>query len=269
MNKDTVLFWDIKLGYLFSLLSALLIIVVGFFVTKFIIHIFTKAVKKKNIDASLLKFFIRIIKTACYIIIAMSALTQLGVPTTGLIAGFSAAAAALALALKDSLSDIASGIVILFTRPFVTGDFIEFGEHKGYVQKIDLMHTNILTYDNTNVVIPNRKITTENLNNYTAHPEIRVQIPVPVGYDADINKAKSVILSAISKTENIITDVNKFTPVVRLETYRESSIELMARVWTHFDNYWKVYYSMTESIKKALDENEIPIPYNQLDVHIQ
>ena len=160
MNKDTVLFWDIKLGYLFSLLSALLIIVVGFFVTKFIIHIFTKAVKKKNIDASLLKFFIRIIKTACYIIIAMSALTQLGVPTTGLIAGFSAAAAALALALKDSLSDIASGIVILFTRPFVTGDFIEFGEHKGYVQKIDLMHTNILTYDNTNVVIPNRKITT-------------------------------------------------------------------------------------------------------------
>ena len=261
-------FFDLSTEMLFKLGGAILILAVGILVIKLIIHLFRKGMKKTEVDPSLVKFFVRCIRITCYVIILISALTMLGISTTGLIAGFSAAAAALALALKDSLSDIASGIVILFTRPFVTGDFIEFGNHKGYVQKIDLMHTNILTYDNTNVVIPNSKITSENLNNYTAHPEIRVQIPVPISYDADIDKAKAVILGAISKTDKIITDVDKFTPVVRLEAYRDSSIELMARVWTHFESYWAVYYSMTESIKKALDENGLVIPFNQLDVHI-
>ncbi len=269
MNNDIILFWNFKLSSLLNIAGAIGIVLAGLVLTQIIIHFFKKAMKKASVDLSLVRFFIRCIRIACYTIILISALSKLGISTTGLIAGFSAAAAALVFALKDSLSDIASGIVILFTRPFVTGDFIVFGDHKGYVQKIDMMHTNILTYDNTNVIIPNRMITTDNLNNYTAHPEIRVQIAVPIGYDADIDEAKAVILKAISGVENIITDVEKFTPVVRVENFKDSSIELMARTWTHFENYWQVYYSMMESIKKSLDKNDIPIPFNQLDVHIK
>lgn len=259
---------DISIDMLMKVGGTLIILAIGICVIQIIIHLFKKAMKKANVDPSLTRFFVRCIRIGCYVVLIISALSTLGISTTGLIAGFTAAAAALALALKDSLSDIASGIVILFTRPFMTGDFIEFGEQKGYVEKIDMMHTSILTYDNTTVVIPNSKITSENLNNYSANSDIRVQIPVPVGYGADIAEAKRVILDAVIKTDNIILDVDKFTPVVRLEKYNDSSIELMVRVWTKFENYWQVYYSMTESIKKALDENGITIPFNQLDVHI-
>lgn len=261
-------YFDMSIDVLINLGTALLIVAVGILILKLIVHFFRKAMARTEVDPSLVKFFVRCIRVTAYIIIAISALTKLGVSTTGLIAGFSAAAAGAALAVKDCLSDIMSGIVILFTRPFVTGDFIEFDTYKGYVTKIDLMHTNILTYDNTTVVIPNSKVTANNLNNYTANTLIRVQIPVPIGYDADIDKAKSVILKAISGTENIVTDVEKFTPVVRVESFEESSILLMTRVWTEFQNYWQVYYANMESIKKSLDENDIPIPFNQLDVHI-
>ncbi len=264
-NFEKMFDWSFDL--VIKLLTTVLIIVIGLLAVKLILKLTRKAMEKAGIDKSLISFFQRCIRIGCYVIILISALSELGISTTGIIAGFSAAAAALALALKDNLSDIASGIVILFTRPFVTGDFIEFEEYKGFVQKIDLMNTNILTYDDTNVIIPNSKITSSQVNNYTANPQIRVQIFVPVPYSADFEKVKRIILNTINNTDNILTD-EKYEPSVRLERYVESSMEVIARCWVNFENYWTVYYSLMEEIKKALEKNEITIPFNQLDVHI-
>lgn len=262
-------FKNLSFDVLLKFGCSLLIAVIGFFVARLLAYLFGKAMKKTNMDASLINFFKRIIRFVCYIIISISALSQLGISTTGIIASFSAVAAAFALALKDSLSDIASGVVILFTKPFKTNDFIEFDDHRGFVEKIDLMHTYIRTYDDTNVIIPNSNITTTKVNNFTTNPEVRVQVFIPIAYDADFDKVKEIVVNRMKKTDKVILDNEKFTPVVRLEHYQESSIEAIARCWVNFKDYWPVYYSLTENIKKDLEANDIIIPFNQLDVHIK
>lgn len=260
--------WNISFDFMIKLGGSILIAVIGFFFAKLIAYLVGKALQKANVDFSLINFFKRVIRIVCYIIIAISALSNLGISTTGIIASFSAVAAAFALALKDSLSDIASGVVILFTHPFKTNDFIEFDDHRGFVEKIDLMHTYIRTYDDTNVIIPNSNITTTKVNNFTTNPEVRVQIFIPIAYDADFDKVKDIVVKRMRNTDKVILDNEKFTPVVRLQSYQESSIEAIARCWVNFKDYWTVYYSLTENIKKDLEENNLVIPFNQLDVHI-
>ncbi len=242
-------------------------ILVALLLTKIVIQLLKKYSQKKEIDPSLTKFFVRVIWTISIVIIIMKFLSLLNFSGAGLIAAFSAAAAALALALKDNLTDITGGIVILFTKPFVTGDFIEFSDHKGYVEKIDLMHTYLRTYDDTNVVIPNRCLTTTEVTNHTKNPEVRVQIFVPISYEEDVDKVKTIIRGVIGNIDNIIED-ERFTPQVRLERFSESSVDLVVRVWTNFKNYWQVYYALMEGIKKEFEHHSIVIPYNQLDVHL-
>ncbi|MBR2109527.1 MAG: mechanosensitive ion channel [Ruminococcus sp.] len=227
-------FWDIGSVFLLKIGGSLLIVVLGFFAARLIAYLFGKAMMKTNVDVSLINFFKRVIRIVCYVIIAISALSNLDISTTGIIASFSAVAAGFALALKDSLSDIASGVVILFTRPFKTDDFIEFDDHKGFVEKIDLMHTYMRTYDDTNVIIPNSNITTTKVTNFTTNPEVRVQIFIPIAYEADFDKVKEIVVDRMKKTDKVILDIEKFTPVVRLESYQESSLEAIARCWVNF-----------------------------------
>lgn len=267
MNIDK--FGNMAIDFSLKIGGALLIIAIGLLVTHLIAYFFGKAMKKTNVDASLINFFKRVIRIVCYVIIAISALSNLGISTTGIIASFSAVAAGFALALKDSLSDIASGVVILFTRPFKTDDFIEFDDHKGFVEKIDLMHTYIRTYDDTNVIIPNSNITTTKVTNYTTNPEVRIQVFIPIAYEANFDKFKEIVVDRMKKTDKVILNNEKFTPVVRLESYQESSLEAIARCWVNFKDYWTVYYSLTENIKKDLEANDLVIPFNQLDVHLK
>jgi len=255
------------MDYLPTLGTVAAILIIGFLLTMLIVFIAKKAMKKAKLDPSLAGFFVRLIRIVSYSVIVIAALTQLGVSTTGLIAFFSAALAAVALALKDSISDIASGIILLFTRPFVTGDFIEFGSYKGFVQKIDMVHTKLLTYDDTNIIVPNSRITSTEINNYTAHPQMRLVLNVPVSYTADIDKTKQVLMDTVKTTPLILTD-EQYTPQVRLEEFGESSLNYSLRCWCDFKDYWTVYFSLTEAVKKALDKNGISIPFNQLDVHI-
>jgi small conductance mechanosensitive channel len=250
-----------------ELIQIAIFIVIAIIVIKIITVIIRKAGQRREVDPSLLKFFIRISWIAGIVIVIMHVLSMLNFSGAGLIAIFSAAAAALALALKDNLTDLAGGIIILFTKPFKTGDFIEFGDHKGYVEKIDLMHTSLRTYDDTNVIIPNRCLTTTEVNNYTKNPEVRVQLFVPISYEEDIERVKKVLYNVCYSIDNVI-DNEKFSPKVRLERFGESSVDLAVRVWTNFSNYWQVYYGLTEGIKKEFENHDIVIPYNQLDVHI-
>lgn len=255
-------------NHFMELIYSLIFIAVAIIAIKIIIHLLKKYSKRKDIDPSLMKFFIRVIWILGIVIIVMKVLSLLHFSGAGLIAGFTAAAAALALALKDNLSDITGGVVILFTKPFVTGDFIEFGDHMGYVEKIDLMHTYLRTYDDTNVVIPNSCLTTTEVTNHTKNPEVRVQIFVPISYEEDVDRVKEVIHNVIRNIDNVIED-EKFTPQVRLERFSESSVDLVVRVWTNFSHYWQVYYGLMEGIKKEFEHHSIVIPYNQLDVHIE
>ena len=253
--------------YLPSLAAALVIVAVGFLLAIPIVRLVRKAMNKKKADPSLTAFVGKAVRLIIYIITLFSALSAMRISITGLIAFFSAAVAAIALALKDRLSDVASGIVILFTKPFVTGDFIEFGSHQGFVQKIDIMHTNILTYDGTNVIVPNSVISSAEVNNYTAQPIVRVMVNVPIPYGADVKEVKE-ILSGVLKDTKLTVEDEAHQPVVRLEKFGESSLDFTVRCYCEFKDYWTVFYDVTERVKEALDRNDITIPFNQLDVHM-
>ena len=254
-------------NYLPDLGGALVITVIGIIISIILVSLTRKALLRKKVDPSLVDFIARCVRLLIYAFTLLAAMSALHISITGIVAFFSAAAAAVALALKDRLNDIASGIVILFTKPFVTGDFIEFTKYSGFVQKIDVMHTNIRTYDGTNVIIPNSVISNAEVNNYTAHPQIRVTITVPIPYDANIKQVQALLTDVIEHTGLVIDDEN-YPKKVRLEKFGESALEFTVRCYCEYKDYWTVYYALMEGIKNTLDENKIAIPYNQLDVHV-
>lgn len=253
--------------YLPNFLSALLIAVIGILLAALGVHIARKAMQRHNVDPSLSAFVCRTVRIIIYAFTLLAALSAMEISIAAIIAFFSAAVAAVALALKDRLNDIASGIVILFSKPFVTGDFIEFGSYQGFVQKIDIMHTNILTYSGTNVIIPNSVISNSEVNNHTSEPVVRVQVDIPIPYEADIKKVKEVLYGVLSNTDLLVHD-EKHRDTVQLERYGDSALEFNLRCYCDFKDYWTVYYDLTERVKEALDENRITIPFNQLDVHL-
>jgi small conductance mechanosensitive channel len=255
------------INYLPDLGGALVITVIGIVISLIAVSLTRKALQRKKVDPSLVDFISRCIRLLIYVFTLLAAMSALHISITGIVAFFSAAAAAVALALKDRLNDIASGIVILFTKPFVTGDFIEFTKYSGFVQKIDVMHTNIRTYDGTNVIIPNSVISNAEVNNYTTHPQIRVTITVPIPYDADIKQVQTILTEVIENTDHVLDD-EKYPKKVRLEKFGESALEFTVRCYCEYKDYWTVYYALMEGIKNTLDENKIAIPYNQLDVHV-
>lgn len=254
-------------NYLPDLGGALVITVIGIIISIILVSLTRKALQRKKVDPSLVDFISRCVRLLIYAFTLLAAMSALHISITGIVAFFSAAAAAIALALKDRLNDIASGIVILFTKPFVTGDFIEFAKYSGFVQKIDVMHTNIRTYDGTNVIIPNSVISNAEVNNYTTHPQIRVTITVPIPYDANIKQVQTILTDVIERTDLVLDD-EKYPKKVRLEKFGESALEFTVRCYCEYKDYWTVYYALMEGIKNTLDQNKIAIPYNQLDVHV-
>lgn len=255
------------INYLPDFGGALVITLIGIVISLIAVSLTRKALQRKKVDPSLVDFISRCVRLLIYAFTLLAAMSALHISITGIVAFFSAAAAAIALALKDRLNDIASGIVILFTKPFVTGDFIEFTKYSGFVQKIDVMHTNIRTYDGTNVIIPNSVISNAEVNNYTTHPQIRVTITVPIPYDANIKQVQKILTDVIESTDLVLDDEN-YPKKVRLEKFGDSALEFTVRCYCEYKDYWTVYYALMEGIKNTLDENKIAIPYNQLDVHV-
>lgn len=270
--KEALSFWEALkksiIEFLPQLVAALMIAGVGILIAFIVVRIAKKAMERHKVDPSLSAFICKAVRILIYIMTLFSALSALKISTAGLVAFFSTAAAAIALALQDRLNDIASGIVILFTRPFVTGDFIEFDKYQGYVQKIDIMHTNIMTYDRTNVIIPNSVISAAQVNNHTAQPVVRVQIVVPIPYEADVKTVKEILYQVLKETDLLVRD-ETHADSVNLEKFGDSALEFSVRCFCDFKDYWTVYYSVTQSVKEALDKNGVIIPFNQLDVHIK
>ena len=270
MDK-VVSFWDnLKNAvsqYLPNLVSALIIAAIGILIAFITVRVTRAAMKKKEADPSLISFVCKAERILIYVFALFAALSALGISITGLVAFFSAAAAAIALALKDRLNDVASGIVILFTKPFVTGDFIEFDNYQGFVQKIDIMHTDIMTYSRTNVIIPNSVISSSKVNNHTAEPVVRVQVDVPIPYEADVKGVKEILYQVLQDTDKIVRD-DTHKDAVNLEKFGESALEFSVRCFCNFEDYWPVYYAVTQNVKEALDKNGVAIPFNQLDVHV-
>jgi small conductance mechanosensitive channel len=260
---DVALQWLLN-NYL-SLVMALLI----FFIGKWVANLITKAARaimlKAKMEQILVSFIARIINTVLIVFVVVAALTQLGIETTSLVALIGAAGLAVGLALKDSLQNFASGVMLISFRPFKAGDFVEVAGVSGVVERIAIFATTMRTGDNKEITVPNGSIYGGTIVNYSARPTRRVDMVFGIGYGDDLKKAKALIEKVLSEDERILKDP---APVVAVSELADSSVNFVVRPWVNSADYWPVYWDTHEKIKLTFDENGISIPFPQMDVHL-
>ena len=190
---------------------------------------------------------------------------MLNIPMTSIIAVISAAGLAIGLALQNSLSNLAGGFIILFSKPFKSGDYVETNAASGTVESIGILYTRILTADNKTVYIPNGKITDSTIVNFSEQNTRRVDFEFGISYSDDIEKAKSIILKLASEHPMVLEEPE---PFARLGLQAEDSLQITVRLWTETENYWQVKFDLTEQVNQAFIDNNVTIPFRQIDVHI-
>ncbi len=257
--------YDFAITYGFRLIAAILIIIIGFKLSKVFVNAYKKSKLYSRVDPTVGSFGKSCLSILIKAVAVISGAAILGVPMSSVVAAVTSAGLALGLALQGGLSNIAGGFIILVFKPFAVGDFITFGAHSGKVKSINLFYTKLITADNRQIMIPNSAITNDVLIDDTVLPTRRVDSQFCVSYTSDIDEVRRVILEVVGKDDQILTDP---APEVLLDKHDQSSINFISRVYCNTENYWAVKFRLNENVKKAFDENGIEIPYPQLDVHI-
>lgn len=253
------------LSWLLRLAVALLIWFVGKWLAQRLSKLSKRLMKRARVDATLVRFMGNIIYTVLLVVVAIAALDYLGVKTTSLIAIFGAAGLAVGLAMKDSLSNFASGVMLILFRPFRVGDFIEAAGTAGIVEEIGIFATQMRSGDNRGIIIPNSQLYKGNITNFSSKPTRRIDMVFSIGYEDDIRLAKSLIEQAIRTDERILSEPE---PTIALAELAESSVDINVRPWVNSADYWPVRADLLERIKLAFDENGITIPFPQRELHV-
>ncbi len=249
-----------------NLIGSVVILVVGLYLAKIITRICTNAMVKAKLELTVVSFLKSVISSVLKIIVALSVLSTLGFPTTSLVAIFGTAGAAFALGFKDTLGSFMSGIIILFSKPFKVGDYVLVNQVEGNVKEIQVMYTILTTIDNKVVIVPNSKMTTNIVINYSNQEHRRLDITFDVAYDSNIDLVKEVIHQVINEQS---TALKEPAPFVRVSNYLDSSIEILVRVWCKNQDYLNLKFDLLEQIKVAFDKHDIEIPYNRIDVNFK
>lgn len=244
----------------------LLTVMIGLIVIKVIMKITKKSLDKSGADPSVYAFIKNAIKIVCVIVLATMCLGILGIPMSTVVAVLGAAGAAIALALRDSLANVAGGFMIIITKPFSKDDLIDVGEVSGKVEKIDLFLTTLKTYDNKTITIPNGLINTSILINHSRESKRRVDCTFSISYKNDIGKAKEILSAVCEACPQIIREPQ---PLIGVANHGDSAIIIDVKAWCETDDYWDVKYFLEENVKVAFDEHDIEIPYPQMDVFIK
>lgn len=249
-----------------TIVRTLAFLILGLVVIKIVQAITRRAtLKSTRLDHSAATFIISIVTVVLYVALVVLLISSLGFSTAGIIAAFSAVALAVALALKDSLASLANGVIIIFTKPFKKGDYVQIGEYDGLVQDIRLFNTKILTYENEEIIIPNSEILGTKIINYFSMPLRRITIDVPLSYDVDVSFAKKVLLDSASSYKYVVQTP---APAVVLKEYDDSALVFSVRVWTPNENYWDTKFDLNEVLLQAVRDNGMSIPFNRLQVDL-
>ena len=251
-------FKNILLDYTPKIITALVILVVGLFLIKLIINSAKKIMQKRDVDITLQKFLSNLGGWILKIILFITVISQLGVATTSFAAIIAAAGLAIGLALQGSLANFAGGVLIMIFKPFKIGDFIQAQGESGTVKEIEIFTTKLNTPDNKEIIIPNGKLSNDNIINYSTEDTRRVDLTFGVGYDSDIKKTKETILEVANSHPLILKDP---AVAVNVSELADSSINFFTRCWVKSGDYWTVKFDMTEQVKEALDKAGIEIPY--------
>ena len=251
--------------YGFKIIGALVIFIVGMWLAKLLTKIIVKLMTRHKVDQTLIGFVSGMAKVALQVCVIIAALEALNFKTTSLIAVFGAAGLAVGLALQGSLSNFAAGVLMIIFKPVSVGDVVEAGGALGTVRDIGILTTHIDTLDNRKTIVPNAKLMSDNIVNYTANNTRRVDITAGISYGDDIDKARAAIESVLGEFSEILTTP---APDILVSEMADSSVNFAVRPWCAPKDYWAVYFGVTEGIKKKFDESGITIPFPQRDVHI-
>lgn len=244
---------------------ALVVFVIGRWAAKLVTRLSGRMMERARLDSILTAFLGNILYTVLLMAVVIAALDQLGIQTTSLLAVFGAAGLAIGLALKDSLANFSSGIMLIIFRPFKVGDFIEAAGTSGVVEEVRIFSTIMRTGDNREVIVPNSHIYAGPITNFSARSTRRIDMVFGIGYEDDIRKAKQLIETALAADERILKDP---APLIAVGELADSSVNLNVRPWVKTGDYWNVYFGLLETIKLSFDDNGISIPYPQQDVHM-
>ncbi|MDI1253417.1 mechanosensitive ion channel domain-containing protein [Thermomonas sp.] len=245
--------------------AALLIVLVGWWLARWISRLLDKSLVKMEADEILRSFLRNIAFAALMVVVLIAALQKVGVPTTSLLAMVGAAGLAIGLALKDSLSNIASGLMLIVQRPFKAGDAVQVGGVEGVVEQVRIFTTRLRTYQNELVVLPNSEITTKPIINFTYKPLRRADITVGIGYGERVDRAREVLLAVAKANPEVL---RKPATEVLVTGLGESSVDLVLRAWIKTEVFVQTRSELTEAVHREFTDAGINIPYPQRDVHV-
>jgi len=252
--------------YGLKIVGSVLIFVVGRWVARLITRLASKAMTRAKMDETLVRF----IDSLCYLglltFVVIAALSNLGVQTASFVAIVGAAGLAVGLALQGSLSNFASGVLMLIFKPVRVGDYVEAGGAQGSVKEIGIFTTVLNSPDNVRIIVPNAQVTGGTIKNYTINGTRRLDLVFGVSYEDDLRKARQVIEQVLAADSRILPDP---APVVAVSALADSSVNFVVRPWVTVADYWPAHFDLTEKIKVALEENGLSIPFPQRDIHIK
>ena len=249
-----------------NVLIALVIFIIGRILAKWVAAVARKAMLKAGIEQTLVRFLNKLIYYVLLAVVVIAAADQVGIKTTSFIAILGAAGLAVGLALKDSLANFASGVMLILFQLFKVGDAISTAGVTDKVFQIDIFSTIIMTPDNQKVIVPNSSITSGVITNITAEPTRRIDLTIGIGYDDDITQAKKVLKNLVDADTRILKDP---APAIGVVELADSSVNLIVRPWVKTGDYWDVRLDLTEKIKLTFDKEGISFPYPQQEVHMR
>lgn len=256
------------LGFGIQVLLAVVVYGIGTRLIKFARKVLKRWLEKKDADVGVKQFLDALLKYILYFVLIIFVLTFFGVTAASVIAVIGSAGLTVGLALQGSLSNFAGGVLILMLKPFKVGDYIkeDTRNNEGTVAEISIFYTKLLTFDNKTVVVPNGTLANSSLTNVTRSDTRRVDLEIGIAYDADLKKAKDIILN---QAETDLMTLKDEEVRVFVSQLADSQVKIGCRVWVNTEDYWEVRWRLLENIKLALDENQIEIPYQKIDINIK
>jgi len=253
------------LDFAINLATAIVIFYVGKIVVGFVVRALRKVMQRQEVDKTLETFVCNLVRIVLLVVVIIAAIGALGIQTTSFIAIFGAAGLAVGLALQGSLSNFASGVLIVLFRPYRVGDFIEAAGINGVVEQVQILTTVLKTGDNKQIIVPNGQIMDSIITNYSANDTRRVDMVVGVSYDDDLDKVRDTIRELVDDEERILDEP---ACTIAVSALADSSVNFVVRPWVKTSDYWGVTFDLTEAIKKRFDKEGISFPFPQQDVHV-
>jgi small conductance mechanosensitive channel len=257
--------YELFVAYSMKFVLALVVLIVGLLVVKWITKALVRTMKKGKMNESLIPFFKSMTNILLKVMLIISVMGMVGIQMTSFIAVLGALGLAVGLALQGTLQNFAEEMMILLFKPYEVGHFIEAQGFMGTVKEIQIFNTILISPDNRKIVIPNSPLATGSLTNFSVMPTRRIDFSFGIGYSDDIDKSKTILLKMAQKDDRVLKEN---PPEVMVESLGDSSVNLKLRVWVKSEDYWSLFFDITENVKKQFDGAGISIPFPQQDVHL-